>query len=95
MDQKPACLPGSACPQRHEPRLDAGKLAVLEHVFSYHAPTAAQIASMQEVRAKAKELAIAIMVHAPASADRSAGIRKLREAVQVVNAAIVLDGVGL
>jgi hypothetical protein len=84
--------PASTGSRRFEARLDAAKLDELEHQFSYHTPTLPQIQAMQEIRSKAKELAILIAINAPPSADTSAAQRKLREAVMTVNAAIVLEG---
>jgi hypothetical protein len=64
----------------------------LDDVFSYHAPDAAQIEAFPPIRAAAKELARAILQNAPPCADRSAAIRKVREAVMTANAAIALRG---
>lgn len=78
-----------------ESRLDAANYAVLEHLFSHHAPKRNEVLAMEEIREKAKELAAIILIHAPACEDTSAAIRKLREAVHAANAAIVLDGVSI
>lgn len=64
----------------------------IETLFTYHAPNAEQIDALAAVRQSAKHLALVILAHAPPCADRSAAIRKLREAVMTANAAIVLDG---
>lgn len=50
---------------------------------------------MQEIRQAAKYLAEHIIRACPRSADRSAALRKVREAVMTANASIVLEGQGL
>lgn len=59
-------------------------------LFTYHAPTPEQIQALQNVRIQAKDLARTIVANCPAGPDRSAAIRKLREAVMTANAAIVM-----
>ena len=44
-----------------------------------------------ETRAKAKEFAEAVLMFTPKSADQSAAIRKIREAVMTANAAIAIS----
>jgi hypothetical protein len=50
-----------------------------------------RIERIRAVRAKAKELALLILETTPASADQSAAIRQVREAVMTASAAIVLE----
>lgn len=64
----------------------------LEDVFSYHAPKDDQPQRYERIRAAAKEFARVILDNVPACADRSAALRKLREAVMTANAAIALEG---
>lgn len=64
----------------------------IEHQFTYHAPTERQVGDMKEIRDTAKELAHLIAARCPASADRTVAIRKIREAVMIANASIVLGG---
>lgn len=64
----------------------------LDNVFSYHAPTPEDIANYQSLREAAKYFAQVILVTCPESADRSAAIRKVREALHVANASIALKG---
>jgi hypothetical protein len=66
--------------------------ALIEHLFTYHAPTASQKAQLEAVRAKAKEFAEVMLRNTPKSADQSAALRKLRECVMAANASIVLGG---
>lgn len=67
----------------------------LDFVFSYHAPTPDQVERYAEIRDYAKRFARAILSHCPSSADRSAALRKVREAVMTANAAIALNGKSL
>lgn len=64
--------------------------AALEDVFSYHAPGAAGLIDIADIRAAAQEFAKAIILHAPQSADRSSALRHVRNAMMEANAAIVL-----
>jgi hypothetical protein len=63
-----------------------------EHVFRYHAPTAEQVARYARIREAAKVLAYTILADTPASADQSAALRLVREAVMTANAAVALNG---
>ncbi len=61
-------------------------------IFSYHSPSEDQVDRYGEIREKAKELARVILALCPPCADRSAAIRKVREAVMTANASIALHG---
>lgn len=61
---------------------------VIEELFTYHAPTEEQNAAYLAIREKAKELARVIDANCPRGPDRTAAIRKLREAVMTANACI-------
>lgn len=73
----------------------------IDNLFSYHSPaeTAARLGcTVQEVgekyeriRAAGKAFAQVIVAETPASADQTAAIRKVREAVFTANAAIACD----
>jgi hypothetical protein len=65
---------------------------MLNDVFEHHAPTPEQRAKYEELRPAAKEFARVIMALCPPCADRSAALRKLREAVMTANASIALNG---
>jgi hypothetical protein len=65
----------------------------IEDLFTYHAPEGGQPAQYEAIRAKAKELAHVIVANTPPSADQTAAIRKLREAVMTANASIALKGI--
>lgn len=63
----------------------------VDEQFTYHAPTGdKQLEAYALVRARGKELAVAILNTVPPCADRTAAIRKVREAVMTANAAIAL-----
>lgn len=64
----------------------------VNEIFTYHAPDATQIESLNAVRSHAKALAHAILNEVPACADQQAALRYLRECVMTANAAIVLKG---
>lgn len=64
----------------------------LSEVFKYHAPTPEDIANYQSLREAARFFAEVVLVTCPPCADRSAAIRKIREALHVANASIALKG---
>ena len=64
----------------------------LENMFKYHPPEPDQIAKYEAIRAGAKAFAAIILENTPKSADQTASIRKLREAVMTANASIALNG---
>jgi hypothetical protein len=66
--------------------------AAVSHVFSYHPPSAEQAEKYDLIRQGAKAFAEILMVSCPPSADRTAALRKVREAVMTANAAIALEG---
>lgn len=63
-----------------------------DYVFSHHAPTPEKIAHYDAIHSAARDFAQTILAHAPASSDRSAAIRLLREASMMACAAVALDG---
>lgn len=64
----------------------------LNNWFTYHAPTPEQIDAYRTIRDHGLALAEVIMNFTPASADQTAAIRKVREAVMTANAAIACGG---
>jgi hypothetical protein len=64
----------------------------IDNIFTYHSPTPEQLPKYAEIRAKAKEMGQCIVDNTPGSADQTAAIRLLREAVMTANAAIALNG---
>lgn len=65
--------------------------ADLLQMFTYHSPTGNQPDRYVEIRAAGKLLAQTILRCTPSSADQTAAIRKVREAVMTANAAIALE----
>ena len=64
----------------------------LQNWFTYHPPTDKDVISYREVRASALEFARCIAKYCPNGADKTAAIRKVREAVMTANAAIACCG---
>jgi len=64
----------------------------LNNWFSYHKPTEGQPEIYERLREAAKQFAIVICECTPSSADQTAAIRKVREAVMTANAAIACNG---
>lgn len=68
---------------------------VIDQLFTYHAPTYDSRQKFEIIREAAKLFAKILYREVPASADRTAAIRKLREAVMTANAGISLGGLSL
>jgi hypothetical protein len=60
--------------------------------FSYHAPQGDQAGRYESIRHGALYFARLIVAATPPSADQTAALRKLREAVMTANAAIACGG---
>ena len=65
--------------------------ADLDNWFTYHAPAPGQPARYLAIREAGKAFAKAIRDNVPASDDRTAAIRKVREAVMTANQAIACE----
>jgi hypothetical protein len=63
----------------------------LENWFSYHAPHGNQQERYVKIREASKALAYVIVESTPPSADQTAALRKLREAVMTANASIACE----
>lgn len=63
----------------------------IDNWFQYHAPTPEQLPKYHAIREAGKNLANTILDNAPSSADQSAAIRSVREAVMTANAAIACE----
>lgn len=66
--------------------------SVIDNWFTYHAPTSDQQVAYEKLRSSAKDFAYAINDLVPDSADKTAALRKLREAVMTANQAIACGG---
>ena len=64
----------------------------LDDVFSYHAPDEGDLKNYAAIREASKRMAEVILLTCPASADRSAALRHVREAMMTANASIALKG---
>lgn len=62
----------------------------LKHTFTYHRPNSVQQAKYALIRDAALEFSRVLVANTPASADQTAAVRKVREAVMTANAAIAL-----
>jgi hypothetical protein len=65
---------------------------LIDHLFTYHAPTEEQRANYLMIREAARNFAAVIILNTPESPDQTTAIRKLRECVMTANAAIALGG---
>lgn len=64
----------------------------IENWFSYHAPSSDDLVAYDKLRNAAKNFAKAINELCPESADKTAAIRKVREAVMTANASVACKG---
>ncbi len=64
----------------------------LENWFTYHSPTPEQLPKYLEIREAGKAFAAVLLKKTPPSADQTAAIRKVREAVMTANQAIACGG---
>jgi hypothetical protein len=78
-----------------EEKADAELVARVDDIVSYHKPDQAGLDAINNVRYFTKQLIVAIVKNCPASPDRSAAIRKAREAMMTANASIVVPGARL
>ena len=60
--------------------------------FTYHSPGTEDLTHYAALRESAKAFAETIAKHTPTSADQSAAIRLVREAVMTANAAVACKG---
>ncbi len=66
--------------------------ADLQRWFTYHKPAPEQFDKYVAIRQAGMAMARVILASTPASADQTAAIRKVREAVYTANAAIACEG---
>jgi hypothetical protein len=67
-------------------------LAKLENWFAYHPPTDEQKVFYVQLRDAGYMLCRSIVLLCPPSADRTAALRKVREAIMTANASIACGG---
>ena len=75
-----------------EKELNDPDLPKLENWFSYHPLSEDQKVAYGQLRDGGYMLARCILLHCPPSADRTAALRKVREAIMTANAAIACGG---
>ena len=66
--------------------------AQLENWFTYHSPKPEQLPKFEAIRNAGMNLAEIILENTLPSADQTAAIRKVREAVMTANASIACNG---
>lgn len=64
----------------------------LDNWFTYHAPESGQLEKYVAIREAGLWLAVQIIKHCPDSADTTAAVRKVREAVMTANQSIACGG---
>lgn len=67
-------------------------VSIIANWFTYHAPEGDDLKKFKAIRDAGMELAIAINDNCPDSADKTAAIRKVREATMTANASIACRG---
>lgn len=67
---------------------------LLEDLFTYHQPEPGDKERYEAITAATRAFAAVVLEQCPPSADRSAAIRKIREARMTANAAIACKGKG-
>ena len=67
---------------------------LLEDLFTYHPPETGDRERFEAITAAARAFAAVILEQCPPSADRSAALRKIREARMTANSAIACKGKG-
>lgn len=66
--------------------------AMLDNWFTYHPPKDQDLKKFEAIRNAGMNLAEIIVENTPPSADQTAAVRKVREAVMTANAAIACQG---
>ena len=64
----------------------------LENWFTYHSPKTEQLPLYKAIREAGMAFAAVVVASTPPSADQTAAIRKIREAVMTANASIACGG---
>lgn len=65
---------------------------MLENWFTYHPPSSDELPKFERIRKAALEFAAVIVASTPSSADQTAAIRHIRDAVMTANAALACEG---
>ncbi len=89
---EPAAVPPAAMPAPLPEPQPRPSETDLNWMFDYHKPTEDQVEKYARISAAAKNLARVILQVCPPCADRSAAVRKVREARMTANLSITLHG---
>lgn len=68
---------------------------IIDDLFTYHKPTEAQAKMYDEINAAAKHFALVVHQLCPPCPDRTAAMRKIREARMTANSSIATKSGGL
>jgi hypothetical protein len=82
--------PRSTVPPTPSEKLTPAETAILDS-FDHHVPSPDQAARINTMRWHCRALAGAVINMVPPSADRTAGLRQLHEAMMTINKAIVCE----
>lgn len=66
----------------------------IKQLMEYKAPTPEKLEKFANLRAAATAFAVAIDENCPASADRTAAVRQVQDALMTANRAVANDGAG-
>ncbi len=75
--------------------LDPDTRAMVDHAFSYHKPEGDQSNRYVAIREAGKAFAEVLLSVCPSSADRTAALRQIQDAVMTANRSIALGGKGM
>lgn len=67
---------------------------MIAEIMSYHQPTPEMLPKFEGVRSAAIALVKAIDEHCPSSADRTAAVRQVQDALMTANRSIANNGAG-
>ena len=67
-------------------------IEAIADIFTYHSPTPDQVPKYERLRTAARDFATVLVDCTPSSADQTAALRLLRQAVMTANASIALEG---
>ena len=74
--------------------MDKPREEMIREIMSYHTPTPEMLPKFAAVREAAIAFVMAIDEHCPASADRTAAVRQVQDALMTANRSIANNGAG-
>lgn len=77
--------------QAHVEVTGGSQMDAIEAIFTYHAPTGDQPEKYKRIRSAAMDFARVLWSETPPGPDRTAALRKIREAVMTANAGIATN----